>query len=426
MASDKSISHRALIFSSLAEGTSRVRYLLPGEDVLNTLTILNQLGVKTSHTAENYKFGDELEIHGVGLHGFTKPDGVLYCGNSGTTMRLMLGLLAGQKFNSTLTGDASLNRRPMERVFKPLRQMGARFEIEEVESQRLIHVLPNDSLNKLHGIVYESPVASAQIKSAIVLAGLRADGQTVVREPVKSRDHTELMLSAMGVKLEISENEVRLLPPLKLNPVDVAVPADISSAAFFIVATLIVPNSSLTLKDVNLNPTRTGILDVLKSMGANIEVINLRIVLGEPMADLLVKSSQLRNVEISGSVIPRLIDEIPILALAGACAEGRMIVRDAKELRVKESDRIVAIVRELSKLGVTIRELEDGFEIDGFGSSDQFKQPTQIFQSMMDHRLAMTAMIAGLVLKSPAGIDDVECVKTSFPEFFELLDLATT
>lgn len=420
VASDKSISHRSLIFASLAEGESRIRHLLTGEDVLNTLTILNQLGVKTSHSAQTLTQDSELVVQGVGVTGFKAPQDVLYCGNSGTTMRLMLGLLAGQNFKSTLTGDASLNKRPMERVFKPLREMGADFQVEDKNGVRLIHVLP--AKKGLQGIRYDSPVASAQVKSSIFLAGLRARGETVVSEPAKSRDHTELMLSSMGANFQIEENTVRMTPVHKFNPIRVSVPADISSAAFFIVAALIVPNSKLTLTDVNLNPTRTGIFDVLQKMGANIEITNKRELLGEPQADLIVSSSRLKNVDVSGDVIPRLIDEIPILALAGACATGTLVVRDAKELRVKESDRIVAIVRELGKLGVIIREREDGFEIDGFGSLDRFQQPSAPFQSNMDHRLAMMAMIAGLLLKKPAEIDDVECVKTSFPEFFELLE----
>lgn len=416
VASDKSISHRSLIFSALADGESTIRNLLLGEDVLRTLTILNQLGVTTSHTAENLKSGDILVVRGVGLKGFKKPQGELYCGNSGTTMRLMLGLLAGQSFESVLTGDEYLDKRPMERVMDPLKKMGAEFKVEWQKGRRFIHVLP--IAKPLQGIDYVSPVASAQVKSALILAGLRAQGQTRVTEPSLSRNHTEIMLQGMGAPLSIQALSMTMTSPQKLSSQKMNVPGDISSAAFFIVGALVTPGSDLTIKNVSLNPTRTGILDVLKKMGANIEILESSLQSGEPIGTLQIRHSSLKNTIIEGDVIPRLIDEIPVLALAGAVAQGKMIVKDAQELRVKETDRIHAICTEFQKMGCVITETEDGFTLNG---GHNLQIPDLDFDTYGDHRIAMTLIMAGFLLERAVRLDDVDCIKTSFPEFFDLM-----
>lgn len=413
---DKSISHRSLIFAALATGQSSIKNLLLGDDVLNTLQILNQLGVSTSHTFEQIKKNDELIVEGVGLFGFKTPEDVLYCGNSGTTMRLMMGVLAAQKFESVMTGDQSLNKRPMERVMKPLQKMGAHFQVTHQNHKRYIHVLPTDGL---HGMVYESPVASAQIKSSLMLAGLHATGNTEIIEPAPSRNHSEIMLKSMGANIKITGNKVRLIPVKTLSPFNLLVPGDISSAAFFMVAALIVPHSDLVIRNVNLNPTRTGILDALTAMGGDITIIDHWEEAGEVVGHVRFKSSALKNVSIGGDLIPRLIDEIPILALAASVATGTMVLSDAQELRVKESDRIKAVCGELLKMGVDIQETEDGFVIHG---GKELVTPSEPFQSFDDHRMAMMEVIAGLMLREPAVIDDVTAVSTSFPEFFDILE----
>lgn len=419
VAPDKSISHRSLIFSALAEGESRIENLLLGEDVLRTLTIINELGVKTSRTATTLQHGDPLTVRGVGLHGFTRPEHILCCGNSGTTMRLMLGLLAAQGFCSTLTGDDSLNKRPMERVMGPLKKMGARFEVFEQDGQRMIAVGPQkNNAHRLKGIQYHSPVASAQIKTALLLAGLYAAGKTTVSEPSLSRNHTEIMLQAMGAPVVIEGMSVTVSPPVSLRPIQMTIPGDVSSAAFFIVAALITNESDLVIRGVNLNPTRTGMIDVLLKMGAAISITHTGDAAGEPVGDLRVRSSRLRNISIGGALIPRLIDEIPILALAGAVAEGEMVIADARELRVKETDRIAAICSELKKLGVAVRDREDGLVINGGALSGKPRQ----LKSYGDHRMAMMETVAALLLKDPVEIEDVACVQTSFPGFFDLLN----
>ncbi|MBF0106100.1 MAG: 3-phosphoshikimate 1-carboxyvinyltransferase [Deltaproteobacteria bacterium] len=432
VAPDKSISHRSLIFSSLAEGESRIENLLPGEDVLRTLVIVNQLGVETSRDPQTVKHGESVVIKGAGLHGYAKPDAVLYCGNSGTTMRLFLGLLAGQKFTSVLTGDASLNRRPMDRVMDPLKKMGASFKVFEQQKKRMIQTGSADGdAGCLSGIHYHMPVASAQVKTALLLAGLNAAGETKVTEPGLSRNHTEIMLKAMGANIKTSGLSVAVKPVACLRPLDITIPGDISSAAFFIVAAVVLKGSDILLRNISLNPTRTGILDCLISMGADIKTENLRDAGGEIVGDLRVRGSRLKNIAIGGSLIPRLIDEIPILALAGAVAEGTMTVSDAKELRVKESDRIHAVCAEFKKLGVNITERPDGFVIEGAGGAAPFgrahpvtvsSQKKQIhLSSYGDHRMAMMETVAGLLLDQPAVIDDTACVNTSFPQFFNLM-----
>jgi 3-phosphoshikimate 1-carboxyvinyltransferase len=383
--------------------------------VLCTLTILNQLGVNTSHSAKTLRAGDTLMVEGVGPRGLQTPKDVLYCGNSGTAMRLLLGLVSGANLAADFTGDASLNKRPMERVLKPLQSMGGSFATKTVHGERYIQTLSHDGLN---GMVYDSPVASAQVKTAILLAGLNAKGETVVNEPLVSRNHTELLLKAMGAPLEIQGTSVRLKPTTTLKPIDIHVPGDISSAAFFIVAALITPNSNVLIRNVNLNPTRTGLLDVLQKMGADIAIENQSEQGGEPVGDLRVKTSQLKNGSVGGDVIPRLIDEIPILALAASLAEGEMLLSDAQELRVKETDRIKAVVTELSRLGAEITETKDGFRVRGV---KKLHPKEKTFSSYYDHRIAMMLIVAGLQLDATIEIDDVSCINTSFPEFFRLL-----
>lgn len=416
IAPDKSISHRALMFAAVAEGKSRVKNLLLGEDVLCTLAVLNRLGVKTSLTAESIKPGDELEIEGVGLKGLRESHDILYCGNSGTAMRLLLGLVSGTGMAARFTGDASLNKRPMGRVTEPLTRMGAAFEIVEEGGRRIIKTLPHGGLR---GGDFHLPVASAQIKTAILLAGLNAQGETSVTEPALSRNHTEIMLKAMGAEIESAGTTVWLNPGRALKPLRIAVPGDISSAAFFIVGALIVPGSDVLIRNVNLNPTRTGLLDVVADMGGDVTILNRGEEGGEPVGDLQVRHSRLRNVRVGGAIIPRLIDEIPILALAAAFAEGDMVLSDAKELRVKETDRIQAICRELGAIGADVIEKTDGFTVAG---GRALKPRETALHSYGDHRIAMTLIMAGLMSKEVFTIDDADCVNTSFPEFFALLE----
>lgn len=412
---DKSISHRSLIFAALATGVSQIKNLLLGEDVLCTLKILNQLGVRTSKSAETIQPGDTLTVEGVGLKGLKETNEILYCGNSGTAMRLLLGLASGVGLNARFTGDASLNKRPMERVTKPLEKMGAKFSIESPETERIIRTHAHAGLTGIH---YDSPVASAQIKTAVLIAGLNATGETTVSEPEVSRNHTELMLKAMGADITTLGTAVTLRSCQALKPIQMTVPGDISSAAFFIVAALITPESDVIIRNVNLNPTRTGLLDVLLDMGGDITVLSKTVQGGEDVGDLRVRTSALHNIPVGGNIIPRLIDEIPILALAAAFAEGNMTLSDAAELRVKETDRIRAVCCELGKLGVNITEKQDGFIITG-GRGLAVKQKNLCTYG--DHRMAMMLIIAGLNLGRTLELDDVNCIKTSFPEFFDLL-----
>lgn len=412
---DKSISHRSLIFAALAEGTSEIKNLLLGEDVLCTLECLNRLGVKTSHTKTTLKKGDTLVVEGVGLKGLKTPGDVLYCGNSGTAMRLLLGLVCGAGLEASFTGDHSLNKRPMERVTGPLAQMGGRFSTEFKNGERYIRTHAHSGLKAIR---YDSPVASAQVKTALVLAALNGAGETIVTEPELSRNHTEIMLTALGANVMSEDTTLRVGPTKKLHAFKMTVPGDISSAAFFIVGALITPDSDVLIRRVNLNPTRTGILDALMAMGADIQILARSEEGGEAVGDLRVRTSQLKNTDVGGAIIPRLIDEIPILALAAASASGTMTLSDAKELRVKETDRIRAVCHELANLGADITERPDGFVVTG-GKSLQ--PQTASFSSYGDHRMAMTLIMAGLNLGQPIAIDDVACINTSFPEFFELL-----
>lgn len=405
LAGDKSISHRAVMLACLARGTTRIKGLLEGEDCLNTVRAFKSLGVRIE------KEEDRLIVHGQGLKGLKKPSEILDAGNSGTTMRLLLGILAGQNFTSIITGDESLRKRPMKRVILPLSQMGARFEGDYAP----VTVYGNP---RLLAINYHSPIASAQVKSSILLAGLFANGVTSVTEPVLSRDHTERMLPFFGVEIEREGLTVKLKGPATLiGGRTIQVPADISSASFFIVAALILPNSKITLPNVGLNPTRTGLLDTLKKMGAKIRIKNLKEVGAEPVGDIEVASSRLKGVEVGKGDIPRLIDEVPILAVACAMAEGKSQIRGAEELRVKECDRLSAAASELSKMGAKIKELEDGLIIEG----GNLLKGAEV-ESFFDHRIAMSLAVAGLAARGETTIKESECINTSFPDFMPILE----
>lgn len=411
---DKSISHRALILGSLCEGDVAVSGLLESEDVGRTRTIMQELGVAMEEV------DGVLNIRGRGLKHLQAPDKQLYCGNSGTTLRLMTGLLAGQSFQSELNGDASLNQRPMGRVIEPLKQMGAK--IEEISgvperqsagsptSSRIIRVTGS----ALKGIDYKMPVASAQVKSAILLAGLYASEAVTIHEPYPSRDHSERMLLSLGAPIETGPAWVSLHSGAKLTARDIQVPGDFSSAAFFLVAALLLPDSEVRIEGVSINPTRTGLLDLLRTMGGKIEIENDREMSGEPVADLVACTSELRGASCPPELVPRLIDEIPILAIAAARAEGTTRIWGAKELRVKESDRIKALATELAKLGVAVSELEDGLEING---------PTDLqgaaLTSYGDHRMAMSLAVAGALAKDPVTIEEFESVAISYPGFLK-------
>ena len=401
---DKSVSHRALMFGALAEGTTHIRGFLEGEDTRATAAILGKLGVRFDTPAPG-----ERVVHGVGLHGLRGTAESLDCGNAGTGMRLLAGLLAGQAFDSTLVGDASLSGRPMRRVTDPLGEMGALIDTNDGKPPLRIH-----GGRKLKGISYKSPVASAQIKSALLLAGLYAEGETEVIEPHPTRDYTESMLKAFGWPIEYSPGRAKVSGGHVLRAVDVDVPADFSSAAFFIVAACIVPGSELRLKGVGLNPRRTGLLAALELMGADISVENERESGGEAIADLVVRHRPLHGVALPLDIVPDMIDEFPALFVAAACAEGMTTIRGAAELRVKESDRIATMARGLEACGVNITELPDGATIlggpIGGGSVD----------SHGDHRIAMSFAIAGLVAKAPITIGDCANVATSFPGFIDL------
>lgn len=405
---DKSISHRSIMFASLAKGKSRVRGLLRGEDCLSTLSIFKTMGVDVVEE----KNGDLL-ITGGGLSGLREPDTVLDCGNSGTTMRLMSGILSGQPFFSVLTGDQYLRRRPMGRVIEPLAGMGARIVGRDDNSKAPFAI----NGGNLQPTEYHSPVSSAQVKSAVLLAGMQIEGETTVYEPHLSRDHSERMLRYFGAEIDSFDGGASVRGRVKLTGRDVDVPGDISSAAFFLVAGLIVPDSELLLKNVGINPTRSGVIDILQSMGGKIELLNTRELSGEPVADILVRSSDLKGVEIGGDLVPRAIDEFPVLCIAAACAEGVTTISDARELRVKETDRIAAICETLGKLGVDIEPQDDGMRITG-GTPLQGGR----VDSFGDHRIAMSMAVAALVAKTEVIISDTACTETSFPGFWDILD----
>ena len=406
---DKSISHRAIMFGSMATGTTTVEGFLMGDDCLSTISCFKKLGVKIDIT-------DQLvTIQSDGEDSWKEPTEVLDTGNSGTTTRLMLGLLAGTGFHSVLAGDESIAKRPMKRIINPLREMGA--DIRGRQDGQYTPLAVQGTV--LKAIDYTLPVASAQVKSAILLAALKADGKTVIHEPIASRDHTEIMLEHFGATITREDHLIKLEGGQKLTAAHVQVPGDISSAAFMIGAALITTDSKVTLKNVGINPTRTGILDVVEQMGGIIEIEEID-TQGERSADLTVSSSSLKGIEIGGELIPRLIDEIPLIALIATQAEGITVIKDAEELRVKETDRIAAVVKELSKMGADIEATEDGMIIHG---------PTVLTGAEMttygDHRLGMMAAIGALAASGEVVIDDPECISISYPNFFEQLNLLT-
>ncbi len=416
---DKSISHRAVMFGAIAEGVTEVTNFLQGEDCLSTIRCFRQLGISISNDSS----GDMVTVTGKGLHGLSKPSGILDVGNSGTTMRLLSGILCGQSFASSLTGDASIRRRPMDRIMTPLRQMGADIISEpgngcapllinhQAAASGLLH---DKGKNRcLAGTHYISPVASAQVKSCILLAGLYANGETSVTEPYPSRNHTELMLSEFGAAVKSSGNTAAILPEPRLTGRQINVPGDISSAAYFIAAALIVPNSEVLIKNVGINPTRDGILTVCRQMGADITLQNIVDHGGEPVADLLVRHSELRGTEIGGSIIPALIDEIPVLAVLACFAKGRTVIKDASELKVKESNRIDVMVNNLSEMGADICATEDGMIING-----GMPLHGAVIESKSDHRIAMSFAIAGLMSEGEVIIRNPECVEISYPGFY--------
>lgn len=404
---DKSISHRAVILGALAHGTSQVTGFLPGEDTLNTMRAFQAMGVRIERWAEA-----DLRIHGVGLEGLQPPAIDLDCGNSGTGMRLLAGLLCGQRFPSRLIGDASLSRRPMRRVLDPLRQMGALLKATEAGTAPLaIEPLPGGLLK---AIDYVSPVASAQVKSCVLLAALYADGQSTVTEPVATRDHSERMLSAFGAHIEIDGLRVSIQPRPLLHAQDIVVPSDFSSAAFFLVGAAIAPGSDLRIEAVCMNPRRTGLLDCLREMGADIVVLEPREEGGEPVADLHVRGGGLRGIEVPAARVADMIDEFPALFIAAACAEGETLIHGAEELRVKESDRLASMAAGLRVFGITVEESADGARICGgqIGGGE--------INSHGDHRIAMSFAMAALRASGPVRILDCANVATSFPGFAQL------
>lgn len=403
---DKSISHRAVIFSAMSDGISEIENFSNARDCYSTIKCLCSLGI-------DIEIGKTVKILGKGLRGFKEPGDVLNAENSGTTIRLISGLLAGQPFLSIITGDDSLRRRPMDRVIIPLSLMGAEFWARENNKFPPMAIKGRFPLNPIE---YALPVASAQVKSAIIIAGLFADGKTVVTEPLPSRDHTERLLPAFGAKIERYINTIIVYGSQELKGQKIYIPGDFSSASFFIVAGLIVKNSEVIIKNVGLNPGRIGLIDVIKRMGGDIEIYNRRDVLNEPIGDILVRNSNLRGTTVSREEIPGLIDEVPLIAVLGAYAEGETVVRGAEELRVKESDRIKAIVTEFRKLDVRIEELPDGFIINGPSIPDGGR-----VNSYNDHRIAMALAIAGLSARRPIEIEDEECVAISFPNFWDIL-----
>jgi 3-phosphoshikimate 1-carboxyvinyltransferase len=402
---DQSISHRALILGALAHGETEVRGLSPAADVESTARCLRALGVEISRVE------DRAVVTGVGPEGLSPPGGSLHCGNSGTTMRLLAGVLAGRPFVAVLVGDESLSRRPMRRIIEPLSRMGAEIVARDGDFPPL-----RIRGGRLRGIRYELPVASAQVKSTVLLAGLQAIGETEVVEPAPSRDHTERMLSYLGAQVEVDGLKVRIAPnELRAHPIEV--PGDFSSAAFLIAACAARPRCALLVRDVGVNPTRTGFLDVLREMGADVALQNEREVNGEPVADLLVRGRELRAAEVGGEIVPRLIDELPVLFVLATQAEGTTVVRDARELRVKESDRIAAMAENLRRLGADVEELPDGMEVRG---------PCRLrgarLSGFRDHRVVMACAVAGLYASGETAIEDAEWVAVSFPGFFRVLE----
>ncbi len=404
---DKSISHRAAMFASICNGVSVIKNFSSAIDCQTTLDCMNQLG------ADIHKSSLDITVQGKGLRSLSGTNEVLDCGNSGTTMRLLCGLLAGQAFSTVLTGDASLRRRPMDRILRPLNMNGA--NISGNKSDRFAPLcIKGEKMGDVH---YELPVASSQVKSAVLLAGLYASGNVAVVEPVASRDHTERMLAYCGVDISRNGKVISLGKKRQLQAREFLIPGDISSAAFLIALGLLLPDSQLTLNDVGINPTRTGLFTVLEKMGANIVIENERVVANEPVGNIKVRTAILKAVEVGGSLIPKLIDELPLIAVIATQAKGRTVVKDALELRIKESDRIAAIVSALKKMGANIEESQDGFIVEG---------PTPLHgavcESHDDHRIAMALSVAAWIAEGESTIRNADCVGISFPEFYTLVD----
>ncbi len=401
---DKSISHRAVMFGSISEGLTEITDFLQGADCLSTISCFRKMGIEIENT------GERILVHGRGLHGLTAPSETLDAGNSGTTTRLISGILAGQNFSSRLTGDASIQSRPMNRIIHPLREMGAQISSENENGCAPLLIRGTS----LHGIDYRSPVASAQVKSCILLAGLYADRETSVTEPALSRDHTERMLKSFGARVKRTGLTAQIFPESRLIGQKIQVPGDISSAAYFLAAALLVPGSEILLKNVGINPTRDGILQVIKKMGGDLQILNQRTISGEPVADLLVRHSSLNGTVIEGDLIPTLIDEIPILAVLASFAEGTTVIRNAEELKVKESDRLSIMVEGLLAMGAEVTGTDDGMIIRG----GKPLRGTRI-DSHKDHRIAMSFAVAGLAADGVTAIPDSGCVAISYPGFYE-------
>lgn len=400
---DKSISHRAVMFGSLAKGTTKITHFLEGADCLSTISCFRKMGIDIENN------NGEILVHGKGLHGLSAPVDILDVGNSGTTTRLISGILAGQNFVSELTGDDSIQSRPMKRIMTPLLSMGA--DIASIKGNNCVPLrIIGHPLKAIH---YDSPVASAQVKSCVLLAGMYSDGITSVTEPVLSRNHTEIMLNYFGAQVTSEGTTASIAPEPYLFAREITVPGDISSAAYFIAAGLLVPGSEILLKNVGINPTRDGLLRVCKDMGADITLLNVNMD-GEPTADLLVRASSLHGTTVGGEIIPTLIDEIPMIAVMAAFAEGTTVIKDAKELKVKESDRILVMAENLSRMGADITPTDDGMIIHG-GKPLHGAE----IDSYLDHRVAMSFAVAGLLCDGPLSIKGGDCVKISYPEFYE-------
>ena len=404
---DKSISHRSVMFGALSEGITEAENFLTGADCLSTISCFRQIGISVEQN------GTSVVVHGKGLHGLTRPSGIIDAGNSGTTVRLLSGILAGQPFDSTITGDASIQKRPMKRVMTPLSQMGA--SITSVHENGCAPLQIKGS--PLHGIHYLSPVASAQVKSCVLLAGLYADAPTSVTEPAISRNHSELMLRYFGADIQCEGTTSTVLPDPRLIGQKVNVPGDISSAAYFIAAALLVPGSEVLLKNVGINPTRDGMLRVVRAMGGDVTLINESTDGAEPCADLLIRSSSLHATTIEGALIPTLIDELPVIAILAAFAEGTTIIKDAAELKVKESDRIAVMTENLKRMGADVEPTDDGMIIHG-------GRPLHgaTINPHLDHRIAMSFAVAALAADGETKIQDADCVKISYPGFYTDLE----
>lgn len=403
---DKSISHRCIMLGALAEGTTEVHGFLQGADCLSSIACFEKMGVTIDNS------GELVRIHGLGLHHLKSPSDILDVGNSGTTTRLMSGILAAQPFTSMIDGDASIRKRPMKRIMTPLAQMGASITSLEGNDCAPLRI----EGRSLHGIHYQSPVASAQVKSAILLAGLYAEGETSVTEPYVSRNHTELMFEAFGVPIHCEGTTITVQPVSSLLAQNISVPGDISSAAYFLVAGLITPNSCITIQNVGINPTRDGILEVCRAMGAKLTMENVKVSVGEPTADITVSTSSLHGTTIEGALIPKLIDELPIIAVLACFAEGTTVIKDAQELKVKESNRIDVMVTNLSAMGADIEATDDGMIIHG-------GKPLHgaVIDSHLDHRIAMSFAIAGMNADGNTEILGADCVNISYPDFYSHL-----